>query len=242
MASRSADAQVIGISGSQGSGKSTFAGILKTRLGVAADALSLDDFYLTHSARAHLAAEIHPLLATRGVPGTHDVQWLRETLGAIKARKTCEVPSFLKGDDDRGPSRTLSIDRLVLEGWCLGATAQADADLEEPINDLERAADVSGTWRRWVNDQVRATYQPLWSEIDFWISLRSPDFATVLAWRTQQEIALPEAKRMSSAALARFVQHYERVTRHLWASPAPGPGLEVVLGPGHEIRSVTAAA
>src|SRR5690606_41264080 len=35
--------------------------------------ISLDDVYLTHDARQHLAATVHPLLQTRGVPGTHDV-------------------------------------------------------------------------------------------------------------------------------------------------------------------------
>ena len=32
-----------------------------------------DDFYLTQAQRQDLAQQIHPLLKSRGVPGTHDV-------------------------------------------------------------------------------------------------------------------------------------------------------------------------
>ena len=46
--------KIIGVSGSQGSGKSTFAGVVVEQLqmrGFAAAAVSLDDFYLTHADR-----------------------------------------------------------------------------------------------------------------------------------------------------------------------------------------------
>jgi len=45
-------------------------------LGDGVEVLSLDDFYLGHAARLQLARDIHPLLATRGVPGTHDIAFL----------------------------------------------------------------------------------------------------------------------------------------------------------------------
>ena len=70
-ADRQAMPKIIGVSGSQGSGKSTFAGVLVEQLqmrGFAAAAVSLDDFYLTHADRQALGATVHPLLCTRGVP------------------------------------------------------------------------------------------------------------------------------------------------------------------------------
>ena len=41
--------------------------------GLRAAILSLDDIYLSGADRLQRANTIHPLLATRGVPGTHDV-------------------------------------------------------------------------------------------------------------------------------------------------------------------------
>ena len=67
---------MVGLTGPQGSGKSTLAAKLPPLLaarGLRSAVLALDDLYLTHAERRRLAADIHPLLATRGVPGTHDV-------------------------------------------------------------------------------------------------------------------------------------------------------------------------
>ena len=75
---------LIGVNGSQGSGKSTLASLLVQLLaknfGLKAVDLSIDDFYLTREARLSLASQIHPLFETRGVPGTHDVTLMCETL------------------------------------------------------------------------------------------------------------------------------------------------------------------
>ena len=64
---------VLGINGGQGTGKSTMAAFLKELLedeyGKRVAVLSIDDFYLTRSERGRLAAEVHPLLATRGSAG-----------------------------------------------------------------------------------------------------------------------------------------------------------------------------
>src|SRR6187402_352808 len=74
---------ILGISGLQGSGKSTLAASLieaaKER-GWSAVSLSLDDVYLTRAEREALGRQVHPLLRTRGVPGTHDLTLLASTL------------------------------------------------------------------------------------------------------------------------------------------------------------------
>ncbi|MDX8392836.1 MAG: hypothetical protein R8K53_09795, partial [Mariprofundaceae bacterium] len=63
---------VLGVNGAQGSGKSTLATIVKRlcedRHGWSVAVLSLDDLYLRRDARQKLAADVHPLLKTRGVP------------------------------------------------------------------------------------------------------------------------------------------------------------------------------
>ncbi|MYJ73656.1 MAG: hypothetical protein F4089_00575, partial [Gammaproteobacteria bacterium] len=69
-----------GLGGGQGAGKSTLGRLIAqagSMLGIRIEVLSIDDFYLTKEQRLQLAEDVHPLLATRGPPGTHDVAGLR---------------------------------------------------------------------------------------------------------------------------------------------------------------------
>jgi len=221
---------LVGVNGSQGSGKSTLCAYLcaalRERHGLRAIDLSLDDFYLTHGERAHLAASVHPLLCTRGVPGTHDVALLRSILAALRdgTEGVVRVPRFDKAQDDRYPVQAWTevarpLDVVLLEGWCLGAEAVDARALEEPLNGLERDEDGDGIWRRYVNDALGQAFEPLYDGIDLWIMLAAPAFEQVLAWRSEQEEKLRErrgglgAGLMDGAALQRFVAHFERVTR-----------------------------
>ena len=109
-------------------------------------------------------------------------------------------------------------DLVILEGWCVGAEAQADADLARPVNALERNEDPDGTWRRHVNDALRDSYEPIFSSLDALIFLAVPDFDAILRWRLEQEEKLaaksPQAPGlMNREQLARFIQFFERLTR-----------------------------
>lgn len=221
---------VFGLSGAQGSGKTTLVAELGRTMnaaGIATVTLSLDDFYHTRAERMRLAAEVHPLLITRGVPGTHDIALALATLDALARGAPARLPRFDKARDDRVPvdqgAHAPPAPRLVLfEGWCLGARPQADAALAHPANALEASEDADGRWRRWVNAALARDYQALWARIDALAMLRAPDFATVLQWREAQEAALRAAAGeapgvMDNAAVERFVAHYERITRHLLA-------------------------
>jgi len=117
----------IAISGSQGTGKTTLAQVVVDAiqtLGHSAQAISIDDYYLTQQDRVKLAASVHPLLRTRGVPGTHDIQWLRRTIDAHARREPLTLPRFDKGVDDRAGQKTVECEFLVLEGWCVGVPPQ----------------------------------------------------------------------------------------------------------------------
>lgn len=244
---RQAGCSIIGINGSQGSGKSTLAAVLSAQLnhaGVATTPVSIDDFYLSKAARAELADTVHPLLCTRGVPGTHDHARLRAvveqvTAGAAQTAVELALPLFDKGLDDVAGERHVQAQVLILEGWCVGAQSQAETALEQPLNRLEAESDQGGVWRRWVNQQLHAHYQPLWESVDLWVNLRVPGFEQVYAWRGQQEQSLPAAQRMTELELRRFIDHYERLTRATWAQPPRGPGLTVQLAPDHSISAVS---
>lgn len=83
---RSRRPYLLGISGLQGSGKSTLAREVKTQAearGLPTEVLALDDFYYSRSERESLAHQVHPLLRTRGVPGTHEIELLMSVLAAL---------------------------------------------------------------------------------------------------------------------------------------------------------------
>ena len=214
---------VLGLCGAQGSGKSTLAaGLVEAARarGLAAATLSLDDLYLTRAERAVLAREVHPLLATRGVPGTHDVALGLGLLARIDAGEAVHLPRFDKATDDRAPEASWTalpgpLDLLVFEGWCVGAVAEKEAALADPVNALERHEDADARWRTWVNAQLAGDYQHLFARIDALVLLAAPAFEVVFEWRLEQERT--GAGVMDAAQIAHFIQHYERLTRYILA-------------------------
>jgi len=222
---------VLGLCGPQGSGKSTGAAVLALLIeeaGLRSAVLSLDDLYLTRAARERLAAQVHPLFVTRGVPGTHDVALGLAVLdGLATRREAVALPRFDKARDDPCPAAEwpvvpAGLDVLVFEGWCLGARAEPVEALAVPINDLERTEDPDGVWRGHVNAALAGPYRALFERPDMLVMLRAPDFPTVAGWREEQEAKLRASIRsgdasrvMDAAGVARFVQHYERTTRQI---------------------------
>jgi D-glycerate 3-kinase len=220
---------IVGLCGAQGSGKSTLADALSTTFensGVSTAVLSIDDLYLTKSERRCLSRNIHPLLATRGVPGTHDIALGLQVLDDLKCGRESVLPRFDKSIDDRAPADTwpqmpAGTELLILEGWCVGARAEHAAALVEPVNELEREHDPNGLWRTYVNEALAGAYQQLFAAIDIQIMLAAPSFDVVKDWRTEQEHALiakvggDAPGTMSDAEVGMFIQHYERITRHI---------------------------
>lgn len=223
---------IIGVNGGQGSGKSTLTDFMLRFLPLISDyrvaGVSIDDFYLTKAEREQRARLVHPLLATRGVPGTHDSDRIGQLFHFVRQATSGEmaVPRFDKAVDDRLPQHqwlTLQapLDILFLEGWCVGVPAQSQAALTEPINELERGEDPDGTWRSYVNQQLIEHYEPLWQQLDRLIFLAVPGFEQVLEWRTEQEQKLQQGLDSTAAAtgvmspqeIRRFVKFYERLTR-----------------------------
>lgn len=216
-------ARRIGLSGGQGTGKSTLGACLAALFANEhrkhAVLLSLDDFYLPRPDRLALAKTVHPLYSTRGVPGTHDIGLLVRTIDALDgAAGSVELPVFDKSRDDRSDttrSIRLPVDIVMLEGWCVGATHQGGAELERPVNALERQEDADGRWRRDVNERLRRDYEPVFAHLDALVFLNPPAYESLYRWRAQQEHELlaRRGKGMTDTELTRFMQYYERLTR-----------------------------
>lgn len=213
----------LGICGAQGSGKSTLVAALAERLrgaGLRVAVLSLDDLYLTRAERQQLARAVHPLFATRGVPGTHDVALGLATLAALGRGEAAPLPRFDKGTDDRTapsewPRAPENTQVALFEGWCVGALPQPPGALSAPVNALEAAEDPDGRWRRHVNAALARDYAPLWDAIDRLVLIAAPGWHAVAGWREEQEAKLRShaAGAMTTDAVARFIRHYERLTR-----------------------------
>jgi D-glycerate 3-kinase len=214
---------LVGINGAQGSGKTTLCKFLEPLLaerGLRAVILSLDDLYLSRAERALAAADHHPLFATRGVPGTHDVERGMAILDRLLAGKSAELPVFDKAlDEPSAETRHVEgpVDIVLFEGWCVGAAPQTAADLREPVNALERDEDPDGIWRREVNRRLATDYAELFARIDLLVVLKVPDFESVRAHRRVQEKRLGWGPAvMGEAALDRFLAHYQRLTEHMF--------------------------
>jgi D-glycerate 3-kinase len=232
---------IIGIAGAQGSGKSTLAAQLSAALtaaGSVAAAVSLDDFYLTRARRHALARTVHPLLATRGVPGTHDLPLLLDVLLRVRSGRPVRLPVFDKLADDRLPPQHwphfARIDILILEGWCIGARAQPAALLAEPINALEATEDPHALWRIHINQSLAGSYQRAWAMLDVLAFLAAPNWETVPRWRAQQEASI--GGRMDAAAIARFCAHYERLTRWQLADTPRHAGMTLQLDEQRRVK------
>ena len=226
--------QIIGINGCQGSGKSTLADYLCTRItsefNVTAVPLSLDDFYLTKAQRQKLSQDIHPLLATRGVPGTHDVDLAIDTINRLKTSKNTHITRFDKSTDDRVAKADSSsiqgpVGLIVIEGWCFGAESVHQQELLEPSNDLERQYDTDGVWRQYVNSALAGDYQTLFNMADRLVMLAAPSFDRVFQWRLEQEQKLIEAltlhknerltsNTMNEEEIEHFIGYFQRITEH----------------------------
>lgn len=225
---------VVGISGAQGSGKTTISRLLKTLLSEVMDLptveLSIDDIYYGRSERKRLSEEIHPLFQTRGVPGTHDVAFGLRTLRTLIGNQSeVRLPRFDKANDDiiprdAGPIHKGPYATILFEGWCVGARPQPLEELEQPFNALEREMDRDGIWRRFVNHKLATDYQELFSLLDYLVMLKVPDMACIRRWRGDQEEKLAEKVQeekgsasaiMNQAQLERFIQHYERLTSYM---------------------------
>mgnify|MGYP002634186690 CR=1 FL=1 len=228
---------ILGVSGAQGSGKSTLCAELAARL-IALSAppplvtiLSIDDLYSTRAERRQLGATVHPLCATRGLPGTHDVALgldLLERFRRAQPDQTTLIPRFNKATDERVPQAQFDVvvgrpDLIIIEGWCVGA--RPGPTWRGPINEREARDDPDGRYYAWTEAALAGDYQTLWAAFDALLFIDTPSFETVVAGRCHQERRLAARQQhasanervgvMSEAEVVAYVALFERLTRRM---------------------------
>lgn len=250
---------MVSFNGAQGSGKSTITAflclLLKSEFQLSVCDVSIDDFYLTRAQRQELAQQIHPLLETRGVPGTHDLQLAKNTLSGLldwQQGSEVSVPVFDKAIDDRSDQSQWirvkqAVDVVLFEGWCNHAPVETDQQrLLQAINALESELDPQAVWRRYVNQELQRYHEELFQMADMLIFLNVPSFEKVYEWRSLQERKLAASSADGSAvmdekALKRFIQHYERITRRCLEQLPSRADIVLDLMADHSIGRVSTA-
>ena len=244
----------IGFSGGQGSGKTTITKILKIILKIffkrEVHISSIDDFYKTLKDRNKMSHKIHPLFKTRGVPGTHDINLIKNFFSIIKKKKfkKIQLPKFEKGIDDRIKKRYwFNIKKkpeiVILEGWCVGAKPQLNNLIAKPINMLEKQEDQNLIWRKYVNKKLKNEYRELFEMIDNFIFIKIPNFNMVFKWRLLQENKLRKKsylnrKIMSHNEIKRFIMFYERITLQMIKDLSKSVSILMTLNKNHEIKKI----
>ena len=213
------------IAGSQGSGKSTLSLLIKTyfKKFYKKDVviLSIDDFYLSSHQRKQLANKSKTnLFKTRGVPGTHNLKSLNNSIDKLKANKfPVYLPVFDKVTDNKKnyTRKVNKADLIILEGWCVGTKPVEPSYLKKNINELEKKSDPDMIWRTSYN-QALIKYQKLFNKFNYYIFIKLPDWKYVINWKYKQELNLRSLRSDNhlKKKLYIFIQYYEKLSK--WMS------------------------
>ena len=247
---------IVGLSGGQGTGKTTISSImsiiLKKYFKLNIFKISIDDFYKTRKERFLLSKKIHNLLKTRGVPGTHDTSIILDFLNKVKHKnfKPLKLPKFNKAADDRFKkefwySINKRPDVIIFEGWCIGARPQKNYQLKKHINSVEKLNDQNLIWRKYVNYQLKKNYRKLFNQLNCLLYLKAKNFNLLQKWRLKQERKLltfsreyKNLKVMNKKEVINFMKTYERITENMFKDAPKYASIILNLNSNHQIKSV----
>ncbi|MDC3117075.1 uridine kinase [Candidatus Pelagibacter sp.] len=243
----------VGLAGGQGTGKTTISSLIRIILTkyfkLNVFRISIDDFYKTRKERINLSKRVHPMLLTRGVPGTHDINMMLNFFRKSKSKKfkRLKLPTFNKAIDDRYNKKKWydlkkRPDVIIFEGWCVGAKSEKNTTLNKVINSLERAKDQKQIWRKYVNNQLKSKYKKLYSQLNCLVYLKAKNFSLLQKWRLKQERKLwvqskVKSKIMSRGDVLNFMQTYQRITQNMFRNMPKYASVIFNLNSNHQIKS-----
>ena len=243
----------VGLAGGQGTGKTTISSLIRIILTkyfkLNVFRISIDDFYKTRKERINLSKRVHPMLLTRGVPGTHDINMMLNFFKKSKSKKfnRLKLPTFNKAIDDRyNKKRWYDLkkrpDVIIFEGWCVGAKSEKNNTLKKTINSLEKAKDQKQIWRKYVNNQLKSKYKNLYSQLNCLVYLKAKNFSLLQKWRLKQERKLwvqskVKSKIMSRGDVLNFMQTYQRITQNMFRNMPKYASVIFNLNSNHQIKS-----
>ena len=243
----------VGLAGGQGTGKTTISSLIRIILTkyfkLSVFRISIDDFYKTRKERISLSKRVHPLLLTRGAPGTHDIDMILNFFKKTKSRKfkRLKLPTFNKAIDDRFNKKKWydlkkRPDVIIFEGWCVGARSEKNTTLKKTINLMEKTRDQKQIWRKFVNQQLKSNYKNLYSQLNCLIYLKAKNFSLLQKWRLKQERKLwvnskVKSKIMSKGDVLNFMQTYQRITQNMFKYMPKYASIILNLNSNHQIKT-----
>ena len=245
----------VGLAGGQGTGKTTISSLIRIILikyfKLKVFRISIDDFYKTRKERINLSKRIHPMLLTRGVPGTHDINMMLSFFRKAKSKKfkRLKLPTFNKAIDDRFNKKKWydlkkRPDVIIFEGWCVGAKSEKNITLKKTINSMEKTKDQKQIWRKYVNQQLKYKYKKLYSQLNCLIYLKAKNFGLLQKWRLKQERKLLikskvklNSKIMSRGDVINFMQTYQRITQNMFRYMPKYASVILKLNTNHQIKT-----
>ena len=245
----------VGLAGGQGTGKTTISSLIKIiltkYLKLKVFRISIDDFYKTRKERINLSKRVHPMLLTRGVPGTHDIDLMLSFFKKVKNKKfkRLKLPIFNKAIDDRFKKKYWynlndKPDVIIFEGWCVGAKSEKKNSLRKTINSMEKVKDKKQIWRKYVNQQLKSKYKNLYSQLNCLIYLKAKNFSLLQKWRLKQERKLLvkskknlKSKIMNKKDVLSFMQTYQRITQNMFKNTPKYASIIINLNSNHQIKS-----
>jgi len=245
----------VGLAGGQGTGKTTISSLIRIILTkyfkLKVFRISIDDFYKTRKERINLSKRVHPMLLTRGVPGTHDINMMLDFFKKSKSKKfkRLKLPSFNKATDDRFSKKKWydlknKPDVIIFEGWCVGAKSENSITLKRTINSMEKLEDQRQIWRKYVNQQLKTKYKNLYSQLNCLIYLKAKNFSLLQKWRLKQERKLwlkskknSKLKIMNRGDVINFMQTYQRITQNMFKNMPKYASIIFNLNNNHQIKS-----
>ena len=245
----------VGLAGGQGTGKTTISSLIRIILTkyfkLSVFRISIDDFYKTRKERTNLSQRIHPMLLTRGVPGTHDINMMLSFFRKVKSKnfKRLKLPKFNKAIDDRYDKKKwynlkVKPDVIIFEGWCIGAKAEKTNTLKKTVNSMEKLRDQRQVWRNYVNEQLKSKYKNLYSQLNCLVYLKAKNFSLLQKWRLKQERKLLikskknlNLKIMDKNDVLNFMQTYQRITQNMFKSMPKYSSIILNLNKNHQIQS-----
>ncbi len=245
----------VGLAGGQGTGKTTSSSLIKIILikyfKLKVFRISIDDFYKTRKERISLSKRVHPMLLTRGVPGTHDINMMLNFFKGVKSEKfkKLKLPTFNKAIDDRFKKKYWydlkeRPDVIIFEGWCVGAKAEKGNTINKSINFMEKNKDKKSIWRKYVNQQLKSKYKKLFSQLDCLIYLKAKNFRLLQKWRLKQERKLllnskknSKLKIMNKEDVLSFMQTYQRITQNMFKNMPKYASIVINLNSNHQMKS-----
>ncbi|GAA5796848.1 hypothetical protein HPULCUR_002226 [Helicostylum pulchrum] len=212
---------VVGLSGCQGSGKTTLcdtlAHVLKENHDLNVVQFSLDDLYLTHKDQALLSQKYktNPLYQQRGQAGSHDLELAKQTFEALDRNEgTVAIPVYDKSlHDGKGDRLDKSqwkyvkapVDIVLFEGWMVGF---------KPVQKIQDTTTLIGCTVQdaLVMNQLLKKYQKdIYPFFDIFIHLSPFDIGQVYQWRLQQEHHMKSSRGvngLSDEQVKKFVDSY----------------------------------